>query len=62
MSRTDIDAIICRNPLDLKEQIYDFFYKWKQQEGKNASIQKLIGGLKDGKLEETLKSKETGEA
>ena len=54
MSRTDIDAIVYRNPFDLKEHIHDFFNKWKQQEGKNASIKKLVSGLVRGKLEGPL--------
>jgi len=55
LSRTDIDAIEYENRFNLKDQIYEFFYKWRQQEGKNASIQKLVSGLKAGKLEEPLK-------
>ena len=55
LSRTDIHAIQDDNCLSLKEQIYEFFYKWKQQEGKNASIQKLTSGLVAEKLEEPLR-------
>ena len=61
LSRTDIDAIEYDNPFNMKDQIFEFFYKWKQQEGKNASVQKLIDGLKAGNLEEQLKNmQETG--
>ena len=55
LSRTDIDAIEYENRFSLKDQIYEFFYKWKQREGKNASIQKLVSGLKAEKLEEPLR-------
>ena len=55
LSRTDIHVIEYENRFSMKDQIYEFFYKWKQQEGKNASIPKLVNGLKDGKLEEPLK-------
>lgn len=55
LSRTDIDAIEYENRFNLKDQIYEFFYKWKQQEGKTASIQKLVSGLKAEKLEEPLR-------
>jgi len=55
LSRTDIDAIEYENRFNLKDQIYEFFYEWRQQEGKNASIQKLVNGLKAEKLEEPLR-------
>lgn len=60
MSKTDIDAIVCGNPSDLREQIFEFFYKWKQQEGKNASIKKLVNGLVVGKLDEPLRNMGSG--
>ena len=53
--KTDIDAIEYDNYLSMKDQIFEFFYKWKQQEGKDVSVQKLIDGLKAAKLEEPLK-------
>ena len=55
LSKTDIDAIEYDNHLSMKDQIFGFFFKWKQQEGKNASVQKLIDGLKAANLEEQLK-------
>ena len=55
LSKTDVDAIEYANHLSMKEQIFGFFCNWKQQEGKNASVQKLIDGLKAAKLEEQLK-------
>ena len=55
LSRTDIAAIEYDNHLSLKDQIYEFFHKWRQQEGKNASIQKLVSGLIAEKLEEPLR-------
>ena len=55
LSRTDIAAIVYENRFSLKDQIYEFFYKWKQQEGKDASIQKLVNGLIAEKLEEPLR-------
>ena len=59
--KTDIDAIEYDNPLNMKDHIFEFFYKWKQREGKNASVQKLIDGLKAANLEEQIKKmKEAG--
>ena len=55
LSKTDIDAIEYDNRLSMKDQIFEFFYKWKQREGKDVSVQKLIDGLKAAKLEEQLK-------
>ena len=55
LSKTEIDAIEYDNPLNMKEHIFAFFFKWKQQEGRNASAQKLIDGLKAANLEEQLK-------
>ena len=61
LSKTDIDAIEYDNRLSMKDQIFEFFYKWKQQEGNNASVQKLIDGLKAANLEEQIKKmKEAG--
>ena len=47
LSKTDIDAIEYENRFNLKDQIYEFFYKWRQQKGKNVSIQKLIRELQE---------------
>ena len=55
LPKTDVDAIEYDNHLSMKDQIFGFFYKWKQQEGKDASVQKLIDGLKAANLEEQLK-------
>ena len=55
LSKTDTDAIEYDNHMSMKDQIFGFFFKWKQQEGKNASVQKLIDGLKAANLEEQLK-------
>ena len=55
LSKTDIDAIEYDNHMSMKDQIFEFFYKWKQREGKDASVQKLIDGLKAANLEEQLK-------
>ena len=55
LSKTDVDAIKYDNRLSMKDQIFEFFYKWKQREGKDVSVQKLIDGLKAAKLEEQLK-------
>ena len=55
LSKTDIDAIEYGNPFHMKDQIFEFFYKWKQQEGNAVSLQKLIDGLKTVKLEGQLK-------
>ena len=59
--KTDIDALQHDNPLNMRDQVFEFFYKWKQQEGSNASVQKLIDGLKATNLEEQIKKmKEAG--
>ena len=55
LSKTDIDAIEYDNRLSMEDQIFGFFYKWKQREGKDASVQKLIDGLKAANLEMQLK-------
>ena len=55
LSKTDIDAIEYDNHLSMKDQIFEFFHKWEQREGKDVSVQKLIDGLKAAKLEEQLK-------
>ena len=53
---TDIDALSHDNQLDLREQIFQFFDKWKQTEGNGASVQKLVDGLQAAKLTEQLQS------
>lgn len=50
MDRTDIESIECRDPKDLREQIHQFFVTWKQQQGRNASIDLLMSGLNKAKL------------
>lgn len=40
-SQTDVDCIIERNQRDLQEQIHEFFDKWKQREGHDATLSKL---------------------
>lgn len=61
LSKTDIDALQQDNILSMRDQIFEFFHKWKQQEGSNASVQKLIDGLKAANLEEQIKKmKEAG--
>ena len=52
MLDTDIDAIEYDNPSDLKEQIFQFFRKWKQQLGENATVERLSEGLKAAGLQE----------
>lgn len=42
---TDIDAITYQNPHDLKECIHCFFSQWKEKEGSNVSVTKLVNGL-----------------
>ena len=37
-SLTDVDSIIERNQRDLQEQIHEFFDKWKQREGHDATL------------------------
>ena len=50
LKKTDIEAI-SHNYLDsLEEQIYQFFEKWKQQNGRHATIQQLKDGLRDANL------------
>lgn len=55
LMKTDIDAIEYDHR-GMKEQIYQFFYRWKQHEGKNATVKMLIDGLKDAGLNEQLES------
>ena len=50
MGKTEIDSIEYRERFDLNEQIYLFFYTWKQTQGKNASISQLMSGLKKARL------------
>ena len=61
LPKTDVDAIKYDNHLSMKDQIFGSFYKWKQQEGKDASVQKLIDGLKAANLEEQLKKMQEAE-
>ena len=54
LSKTDIDAVYYDNLSSLEEQIFQFFDKWKQKTGMNATEKLLIDGLKAAKLNETL--------
>ena len=55
LSRTDIDAIhVDYGPYGLKEQIFQFFQKWKQCKGMNATVEMLINGLKAAELNDQL--------
>ena len=60
-SPTDIDAIEYDNRGQLKEQIFQLFHKWKQQQGQDASAQVLIEGLRAAGLQEELDSLGKGE-
>ena len=53
-SPTDIDVIEYDNLSNLREQIYQFFYKWKQQQGPDASVEQLIERLEAAQLQELL--------
>ena len=48
--QTDIDAITYANPHDLKECIYSFFNQWKEKQGSNVSVSRLINGLLKAEL------------
>ena len=50
LTKTDIEAISHDYHSSLEEQIYQFFEKWKQQNGRNATVQKLKDGLRDANL------------
>ena len=54
LSKTDIDAID-HDKAYLRDKISHLFQKWRQQEGRDASILKLVNGMKAAKLEEQLK-------
>ncbi len=60
MTETVIDAVQHNNYLDLLEQIHDFFHRWKQQEGQETTLEKLVEGLKAAKLQDCLSKLETG--
>ena len=57
-SQTDIDSIERANHYDLREEIHDFFHRWQQRVGREASIAKIIEGLRAARLEEGLKHME----
>ena len=57
-SPTDIASIEYDNHLSLREQIHQFFYKWKRQQGPDASVEQLIEGLEAARLQEVLDSLE----
>lgn len=55
LSKTNIDAIQIDNyPYGLEEQIFQFFQKWKQCKGMNATVEMLINGLKAAELNDQL--------
>ena len=54
LTKTDIEAISHDYHSSLEEQIYQFFEKWKQQNGHNATIQQLKDGLRNANLLEKL--------
>ncbi len=54
-TETDIQAIEYSNERDLKEQIHQFFYQWKQRDGQEATRDMLYAALYDGELIELLK-------
>ncbi len=60
MTETVIEAVQHNNYLDLLEQIHDFFHRWKQQEGQEATLEKLVEGLRAAKLQDCLSKLETG--
>ncbi len=53
-TQTMIDTVEVNNPRDLQEQIHDFFHRWKQREGRGATVEKLTEGLRAAKLEDCL--------
>ena len=53
-STTDIDAIVCRDDHDLKEQIHRFFEQWKMREGSGASVEKLLEAVRAAGLRTIL--------
>ena len=57
-SQTDIDSIERANHCDLREEIHDFFHHWQQRVGREASIAKIVEGLRAARLEEELKRME----
>ncbi len=54
-TETDIDSIEYANERDLKEQIHQFFSRWKQRVGQEATRDMLYAALYDGELNELLK-------
>ena len=57
-SQADIDSIERANHYDLREEIHDFFHRWQQCVGREASNIKVVEGLRAAKLEEELKHME----
>ena len=51
----DIQSIEYANEQNLKEQIYQFFYEWKQKNGEDATRDKLSTVLYESGLNEVLK-------
>ena len=56
LKKTIIDAISHDNKDSLQEQIYQFFEKWKQRNGHNATVQQLVDGLTKAKLFDQLEN------
>ena len=54
LEKTDIDAVSYDNQGSLQEQIYQFFEKWKQRNGRNATVEQLVDGLRDAELFDQL--------
>ena len=47
---TDIDAIAHDNVYDFEEQIHQLFRRWKESEGRDASVEKLEFALEAASL------------
>ncbi len=58
-TRTTIDAVQHNNLLNLLEQIHDFFHRWKQRDGREATLEELVEGLKATKLQDCLSELES---
>ena len=55
LEKTDIDAVSHDNQGSLQEQIYQFFEKWKQRNGHDATVEQLVDGLRNSELFDQLK-------
>ena len=54
--QSDIDVIEKRDEFDLKEQIYQMFYKWKRREGNTATTAHLLAAIRNAELRELLRT------